>query len=180
MITQFGKLELGEWYLRAGQSSTHAGVYNGAIACCNWDGEDKNRYDQYGNLVKLEEAQLTSTSSSLAEEGQRRKWFSVSSGCRATPARSWSIGREECGLYYVNSTNWVNPDGVEVWHCNGGLAMPIPDACREIEWKTAKWTAKDIQLGCLLSSVPDIKGLCFALWLVLLNAIVSHGPWSVF
>ena len=59
-----------------------------------------------------------------------------------------------------------------------GTAMSIPDACREIEWKTAKWTAKGIQLGCLLSSVPDIRGLCFALWLVLLNAIVSHGPWS--
>ena len=85
-----------------------------------------------------------------------------------------------CGLYYANSTNWVGPDGVEVWHCNGGLAMSIPEACREIEWKTAKWTAKGIQLGCLLSSVPDIKGLCFALWLVLLSAIVNHGPWSVF
>ena len=35
MVTQFGKLELDEWYFRAGQSSTHAGVYNGAIACCN-------------------------------------------------------------------------------------------------------------------------------------------------
>ena len=39
-------------------------------------------------IYKLEEAQLTSTPASLAEEGQWRKWFSVSSGCRATPARS--------------------------------------------------------------------------------------------
>lgn len=35
-----------------------------------------------------------------------------------------------CRLYYANtSTNWVGPEGVEVWNCSGGLAMSIPNAC---------------------------------------------------
>lgn len=57
---------------------------------------------------------------------------------------SFSINRQErdCGLYYADSTDWVGPDGVEVWHCNGGLAMSMPDVCGGVEWKSAEVDAQ--------------------------------------
>ena len=139
LLNKFGKLELGEWYLRAGRTSTHAGVCNGVVACCNWDGDDKNRYDRKGDLVRIGKG----TTEEYLLLNKRRGAANETVQCEfglPGDSGSWLINKQGkvCGLYYANSTNWVGPDGVEVWHCNGGLVMSMPDVCRGVEWKTAE------------------------------------------
>ena len=57
---------------------------------------------------------------------------------------SFSINRQErdCGLYYADSTDWVGPNGIEIWLYNGGLAMSMPDVCGGVEWKSAEVDAQ--------------------------------------
>ena len=59
VLDRFGTIQPGQWYFHLGRSSvqaiasTRASVSIGVAATCNWDGEDRNRFDDSGNLVLI-------------------------------------------------------------------------------------------------------------------------------
>jgi hypothetical protein len=53
-LSEFGDLEKDQYYLKIGRSTgVTAGICHGALACCNWKGKDRVRYQHDGQQVEL-------------------------------------------------------------------------------------------------------------------------------
>lgn len=132
VIDKFGEFRFGEWYFRVGRSSTHAGVSNGVAATCNWDGDDRNRYDEHGNLIYITKG----TTKERIVLNRRVSGTKTIQGEFDMPGDSGSLiinkDGEICGLYYGNATSLMGPDGKETSSPTAGLIMPMAELLKGI------------------------------------------------
>lgn len=126
-LSGFGELQLGQWYLRVGRTSTSAGISNGTRVCLNWS--ESIRYNLEGKEVDMvgtvtEEHIIFNTP--LAGGGK----FGLPGD-----SGSWLIDRsaQVCGLYYGNTSKWVAQELDN--EQNAGIAMSFPEVVKGIKMK---------------------------------------------
>ncbi|PGH14346.1 hypothetical protein AJ80_05936 [Polytolypa hystricis UAMH7299] len=155
-VAPFGKLEVGGYYFKKGRTTgVTAGVCNGLLAYCNWPAaRDRLRYDEFGNLVKVEkgiteEYVIFSKNCGILVHTQDTFALAGDSGSFVLNARF-----EDLRLVIRGSDGEVWPHGWPDIHVSAGLAMCMSDVEKSVELRTTPRDADSKAIG-----PPAILGL---------------------
>lgn len=136
-LTEIGGLEKDQYYLKLGRSTgVTAGICHGALACCNWKGKDRVRYQHDGQQVE--------TSSDVTEEyvivNKKRGETEHQQASFAEGGDSGSlvinIDGQVCGLLYGATSGLYGPPGRPHSYVNAGLAMDFAELSKSIKLRT--------------------------------------------
>lgn len=136
-LTEFGNLEEGNFYFKMGRSTgVTAGICNGALACCNWEGKDCVRFQHDGQQVNLssnvtEEFVIVNNKQGAAEHQQTSFAESGDSG-------SFVINNsgQVCGLLYGATSGLYGPPNQPHSYINAGLAIDFTELSESLRLRT--------------------------------------------
>lgn len=136
-LLEFGDLKEGTFYYKSGRSTgVTAGICNGTLACCNWEGKDRVRFQHDGQQVDLssnvtEEFVIVNKKrgnakhqqTSFAETGDSGSFVINNSG-------------QICGLLYGATSGLYGPPNQPHSYINAGLAIDFDVLSESLKLRT--------------------------------------------
>lgn len=135
-LTEFGRLEKDQYYVKLGRSTgVTAGVCHGALACCNWKGKNRTRYQHDGQQIELS-SDITEAfviiNKKLREAEHQQSSFAEDGDSGSLII---NIKGKVCGLLY-GATTGLSAPGISHFYANAGLAIDFSDLSSSIKLRT--------------------------------------------
>lgn len=136
-LTEFGNLKEGNFYLKMGRTTgVTAGICNGTLACCNWEGKERVRFQHDGQQVKLssnvtEEFVIVNKKRGTAEHQQKSYAEKGDSG-------SFVINNsgQICGLLYGATSGLYGPPNQSHSYITAGLAIDFTEISESLRLRS--------------------------------------------
>ena len=137
LLNQVGQLEKDQFYLKLGRSTgVTAGICNGALACCNWQGRDRARLQHDGQQVALSPGlteEFVIINKKVGQSNSQQMPFAESGDSGSLVI---NIDGQVCGLLYGAISGFYGPPGQGKYYSNAGLAMDFTELSNSIKLRT--------------------------------------------
>lgn len=137
LLNQVCRLEKDQFYLKLGHSTgVTAGICNGALACCNWQGHDRMRFQHDGQQVALSldlTEEFVVVNKKVGQSNSQQMSFAESGDSGSLVI---NIDGQVCGLLYGAISGFYGPLGQGRYYSNAGPAIDFTELSNSIKLRT--------------------------------------------